>query len=203
MSLDINILHSFEQIPKMLDDFKLRQATQGARRAINRALVGGRKESTSLLHERIRMKKGQIKKENIAIQKAKGGSLASLEGIVSYNTKGLPMLLFVVGKKTPRSQKGVPVRRRRKLKVEVTRGNRRTHPKAFIAKTQGKNRVFRRPNKGTNSKLYRQHVPSISHFFNTKAKIKEKTLAHMRDRFEREFSRELEVRLNRLRSRFG
>lgn len=201
MSLDINILHNLDKIPEMLDEFKTKQVVNAARRAINRSLTGGRKESTDRLSQILRMKKGKIKKENIRISKAKGGSLGTLEGVLSYNTKGLEMLEFVVGSKQPRSQKGIPVRRRRKIKVEVTRGNRRTMPKVFIAKTTGKNRVFRR-NPGE-KRLYRQHVPSISHFFDTKGNIKNRTLIHMRRRFEQEFTRELVVRINRLSHKFS
>lgn len=200
MSLKIDITENLLEIDQMFDEFKTKQIVLAARRAMNRALVTARKRNLSLIPRELAIKKGELRKNHIRISKAKGGTIRSLEGDISFNTKGLPMLQFVRGKKQPSKQKGVKIRNRRKLKVMITPGNVRTMPKMFITKSTGGFRAFRR--KAGTDELKRQHVPSVAFFFDTKGNIKRDTLNILRGRFEKVFTRELEIRLNTMRSKF-
>lgn len=162
----------FKDMQKRLERLNHKALPKANKRAINRSLIAIRKDSIKDIQKFYKLKRGDLVKSGnalgsaIALRKASGTSLGFMFGEVKFSNKPINMLKFVSGKKAPRDQKGVSPKRRRKIKVEVTPGQKKTKQLDFIQRGKnGKMFVFRR-RKGTvkNGKevLAAQKIPSLS-----------------------------------------
>jgi len=170
MAVDISITSNILDAAMEMKNYSNQVVVQSARKAINRSLTTGRKLSRKSLRERLNIKNKDIgnKSRKMRIQKARGGRMASLTGSLEFETTPLPMLMFIKGKKTPIKQRGVKLRKRRKLKAEVYRGKKLNMAPAFIQKVRT-TQVFRRQASG---KLHRQSAPSVGEFMKRKVFFK-------------------------------
>ena len=156
MSLDIEITSTLLDAAKMFDGIDPREVGKAARRAINRTLLTLRKESVQKIPEHLKIKAKVLRDRYIQLNKAQGGN--NYEGSIDFSSEPLPLIEFVKGSKEPIKQKGVKVKRRRKLRVEITPGKRFVMRKAFIQRVRSK-QVFKRPQGQDNFK--KQGVPSV------------------------------------------
>lgn len=86
-------------------------------------------------------------KSMLIIEKSRGNTLDDIYAIVRASDKPISLIHFVRGNKTGDSQRGVPIKARKKVKVMILRGNTRPVQGGFIANTGNSYNVFRRQGK--------------------------------------------------------
>jgi len=196
MALDINLEHNFNDLEIWLDDIKNKAATQAARSTINRSLIATRKLSIKLIKRQYRVKKSGLSATDVKkahhIKKARGGHLDTLFGEILFAGKPIPLLSFVSGSKNIIEQKGIKVKKRKKLKAEIRPGKKVILKGAFIGKVHSK-QVFKRGGKG----LKRQAGPSITEIVFRPNMIKA-LQKKMQRTFDQRFPGEMQFRLDKL-----
>lgn len=191
MAIDINISSNFDDVVKALDDLKVNQVLQAARFAINRTLITLRKESTQRISEKLNIKQSTLKDKYIVMNKAKGGKLGELVGSLDFSGSPIPVLEFVKGAKTALVQKGIPVAKRRKLKVEITPGKPFIMKGAFIQRVHSL-QVF----KGRRSKgFHKQGIRSLAYLLVNRG-IGDGLVTFGQQRFTQIFLDDLRKRMN-------
>lgn len=193
MALEINIKTNFAALAAAFDDLKKRHVVQAARRAMNRSLISVRKESVLSLRKVIKLKSTEIK-DKISTFPARGGSLEALEAKLVFSGKPIPLINFIRGSKAVIEQKGIKVKRRRKLRAEITPGKRFIVKKAFIQRARSV-QVF----KGQRGKGFKsQGAPSIAHLIRERhgGVLGRALVSYALKRFDRTFEQDLKARLN-------
>lgn len=198
MSLKINIDHNFHDLKEMMNDLGNKDIAASARGAINRAMVRGRKVVIKQLRQDIRLKSGAIKKR-ITINKAKSSSMHNMVGEMVFSGIPISMMEFVVGKKSTISQKGIKVRKRRKLKVRIAPGKSFTVKSGFIQKMKS-TQVFRRKGKGRRVRKLATTSIAVIAFRNPRKTRLESVLLK---RFDREFSKQIQWRHAKTTARYS
>lgn len=190
MGLYIQIEHNFLEVASLFDKHK-KEIVKAARFGINRSLLTIRQESIPMIKRNINMKTTAIRKR-AKIERVRGGGLSSLQGSVDYSTIPVGLIEFIKGSKQPISQKGVPVKKRRKLRIEITPGRRLTLKSAFIQKVRS-TQVFKgRRGKG----FHKQGVPSIGWVVFNRDNIANKLMFIGQDRFKKLFNEDLQKRID-------
>lgn len=188
------------KIKKVLEGWSEKALKKSAVRSANRAATSVRMEATRRMKARYNLPssgsykgEGGLKppgiKPNIIIQRAKGNSKKSLGEIfatIRVSNKPISLIHFVRGEKSPLQQKGIPVKRRPLLKVQITRGNTRKMRKVFIAKANSSVQVYRKE-RGT---MHKQSVPSLWRLLE-KPEMKNQLEIFGRQVFEQEMARNL------------
>lgn len=199
--IDFEITSNIEAIPEWLDETKERVILQSARSAINKTL----KSASVLAIKRIKLtykvkpsgfSRKEIKKR-MDIIKATGNSLFSINGEIIFKGEPIPILNFVSGKKTSIKQKGIKVRKRRKLRVEIRPGKRVVLKKAFIQDGPKSKQVFRSPKSGGFKK---QSVPGMGLVIN-RPENKQALLRHVSRAFAKTFDNQVKFRLEKANQR--
>lgn len=196
ISIKENLLDAYATF----DDLKKSQIHSAARRAINRTLVTVRKESVGIVKKGLRIK-SSVLKSYISIQKPNQKKFYNMQGSLTYQSRGLALIDFVRGQKKATPMKGVKVKKRRKVKVEITPGKKITLNKAFISKTASKGLQVMKGT-GKSQVLKMQTAPSLGALLMSRKKnvgVEIQTLA--RQRFNIEFRRDLMARINGLISK--
>jgi hypothetical protein len=191
--LEISITDNFMQIASGFQKLNTYHLVNGARRAINRTLTSVRVEAIGLIKEKINIKSTTLKDRHIQLRKASGGSLQSLQGSLLFSNDPIPMLEFVKGSKEPIVQKGLAVKQRSKVKVEITPGKRFVLHKAFIQRVHSV-QVFKR---GPSGRFHKQSVPSVG-FMLLNRGVGEQIRARAINTFAETLQHEYEVRLEGL-----
>lgn len=191
MSFDISITSNAVDAIAALSSYSDAVVTAATRASISRALVTGRKQASKTMRQRLNIKGKDVKKK-IAIAKPTTGRLGSLNGVISFDDTPMPLIDFVRGSKGIIKQKGLKIKKRRKLKVEVTRGRKFTMIGGFIQKVRSKN-VFRR---GKSGKLYKQSAPSVGEFV-MRREFKFPIAKEMRKSFNKNLRSEIKFRTER------
>lgn len=192
MSLRIKIETNLLDIASALNELGQKHLFRAVRRSITRSLPTMRAKSVELIKRDLKLKPGYIRRGTI-LNKARGSSIFNIEGSIGYDSTPIPLMEFVRGSKAPISQKGIKVKSRRKLRVEIKPGRKVVLAHAFIQKVRTLN-VFKRMHE---RRLAKQGVHSITHevFRSYKAsRIAEEGLK----KFETEFARDWNVRLEGL-----
>lgn len=191
MSINIDISSNIAEVMASLPDLNQQVFYQAARTSIGKALIAGRAQAAKGLRERLNIKSGDVKRK-IGITKPKGSSLFSLEGVISFDDTPQPLLDFVKGNKEIIKQKGVKIRKRRVLRVEITKGKAFKMRGGFIQKVRSK-QVFRR---GKSGKFYKQSAPSIAKFIQ-EHQLKDPVIKRMNEVFFGNLKNQYEFRLER------
>lgn len=192
MSLQIKITTNLLDIAQGLDELGKKHLFRAVRRSISRSLPTMRASAVELIKRDIKLKSGFIRK-GTQVNKVRGSSIFNIEGSVGFDSTPIPMLEFVRGNKSPISQKGIRIKSRRKLKIEIRPGRKVVLAHAFIQKVRTL-QVFKRKKE---RRLAAQGIHSIGHevFKSYKAnRIAEEGLK----KFEKEFERDWNVRLEGL-----
>lgn len=146
-TLEISFEDNLKGLERLYGDLAKRAYPTATRRALNKGMGV---EFTSLdkkVRALRRIKKKELKKF-LRKQPTREKRMENMVTEVRMSGRKIPLVFFVVGKKEPRKQSGIGVRKRRKIKIEVRKGKRITLKRAFIAKgRRGKNQVFRRRTK--------------------------------------------------------
>lgn len=190
VGLELKIDVDFLAVVEAFDKIKANDIIQATRRAINRTLAGVRQDSLDQLRKKLALKESVLRKRFIKLTKASGNSISSLAGFLDFSNEPIPLLEFVRGSKENIQQKGIPVKKRRKLKAEITPGKRFVVRKAFIQRKFSK-QVFKRDSSGGFKK---QGTRSVGFMLQHRG-IGERIVAKGNVRFQKELLRELKVRI--------
>lgn len=195
--IDIQLDHDIEQARFYLTDLKKKALVAATRQAMNKSTTALQTFMNRKVRERRKLKAGLIKRKYFKLKKATGRQLRAMKAGVSVSNKPVSLIHFVRGGKNPTSQKGVPVNRRRKVRVEVTPGRKVTLQSAFIA--QGKNgnmQVFRRRHK-SRYPLVKQSTPALTKLFNDAGLVRD-TRSFAGWRFQKEFTTAFNFQVEKL-----
>lgn len=189
MSIKINIESDFPHLDNLMDQMGNSDITSAARASLNNAVRRGRQQGSRILRKRINLKATEIKKR-IVLSRARGGNLRSLNAALTFSGIPISMINFIVGNKNPIKQKGVKVKKRRKLKARI-RGNKKVVlTGAFIQDIQSK-QVFR--HKGTGKRARKLSTKSLARII-LEDRIQQQMETIVQKRFSREFSRQIHWR---------
>lgn len=191
MSVNISVTSNIVDVVASMKDLPDRIIWNATRVSINRALTTGRKEAAKSLKDRLNVKSRNMKKK-MAITKARGGNLRSLEGKLSFDDKPIPLLQFVKGSKNKIAQKGIKIRKRRKLKVEITKGKRFHLKGGFIQKVRSR-QVFKR---GKSGRLYKQSAPSVAEWIG-RSSFRKPVEKAMKKSFDTNLKNQLSFRMDK------
>ncbi len=186
-----------DRVKVFLTDIRFKALTNATRSAMNRSANVLRTRTNLEIRKHLKLKAGVINKKHLLVKKARGSRLESMESSLSISGKRLSLIDFVVGNKSPRPQKGIAVKRRKLLRVEVKPGRRSTLKKAFIAKGRGgKNQVFRRRT-SKNNPIVKQSITAISTIIERR-NLRTQLEVFGRKTFEKEFDRAFSFQLNKI-----
>ena len=136
MSFSIRAIQQPTGAGDALKRFTHQEVKRANRLAINRALITVRTVAARRLSEKVNLKVNFIRDRYMRLKRVQASDpISTAEGTVSFSTKPIPMIYFVVGAKKPISQLGKRVDKRRKLRVQVMRGKRTTLPHSFIMRS--------------------------------------------------------------------
>lgn len=197
MSINIDISSNIAAIAQRFPDLQMEVFYPAVRGSIGKALIAGRTQAAKGLRERLNIKSADVKRK-IGITKPRPSGFASLEGVLSFDNTPQPLIDFVKGSKDIIKQAGIKVKRRRVLKVEITKGKVFKMQGGFIQKVRSK-QVFRR---GKSGKFYKQSAPSIAHFIEEQ-KLKVPVIRAMKDSFRANIKSQYEFRLARFIAKSG
>lgn len=167
--LEINLDKDIKEIDAFFDNLKFKAVTTAARQGLNRAATRVRTVAMKEIRQRRNLKLKDTKKR-ISIKKAKGSNLAQLEARINFSGIPLPLILFIVGKPKPVTQKRAnPDRKPRSF--TVIKGQTKKRRGLFVEKaSRGKLRfrVFRRSDPSKISAGFKvQAVASIAQLLRT------------------------------------
>lgn len=170
------------------------QLTRAAKRAANRTLLTIRKTAIGMIRTKLNVRPSDLKKANyISLDRATGNRLENVRASVVFSKRPIDMLYFVKGSKEPAPQKGIKVKRRRKVKVEIVPGKRTVLRRGFIANVRTK-QIFK--HKRTHSKdLVKQGVAGVGILIDERG-MGEKIALIERVRFRDLFIKEVHARVN-------
>lgn len=193
MSIRIQIDTNFEDIAEAFSGLSKNDFIQGTRRAINRTLLTIRKIAIEELRKKVNLKPSVLRSSRYTqIKNAKGGSIGTLEGFMLFDNNSIPLLEFVKGPKSPRSQKGRKIKDRPKLKYEIRPGKVLSSKTAFVQKGGFSTQVFKRNKFG---RFKAQRVESVGHLVLNKG-VGERLQNEGLMMFEKTLRHEFQVRLD-------
>ena len=196
MSFDVKLTDNFFEVLDAFKELDTNAILSAARRALNRTIVTVRKESFVEIKRHVKVKSGELRKDYTWLEKAKGGGVDSVEAAVHFSRAPLPLLLFVKGSKTPIQQKGIRVKARRRLTVEIQPGKKLKIQSGFIQRVKSL-QVFKRKSSGG---LAKQGTPSVAHIVLTKG-IGPRLAQLAQERLNVNVLKELDYQLGKARAR--
>jgi len=198
MSLKINIWQNMYDLTQMMEEMATKDLVSAARAAMNSSVRRTRQLGSKEIRKRLNLKATEIKKRIVLI-KARGGSLRALEASLIVSGAPISMLNFIVGSKQPIKQKGVAVKKRRKLKARVNPGKTIKLSGAFIQNIQSKH-VFR--HKGSGRRARKLSVKSLAKTIMERQLQKQLDLIFQK-RFNREFDKQIRWRWEKSGQKFS
>jgi len=179
--LEISLDREIREIEAFFDSVKFEAVTKSARQALNRTATRTRSLAIKEIRKQRKVKledlKGSKKKGKqgfVRIKKARGRNIAQLEARVDFLGVPLPLILFIIGQKTPMTQRQ-PNRSRRPRRFEIVKGDKRAKKGLFIEKAKrGSKRyqVFRRSDPKNKSEGFKmQTAPSLAELLRSKTSM--------------------------------
>lgn len=199
LNLSISLDKDIREINMFLDDIKFQAVVKSARQGVNRAATRTQSFAIRELRKRRKLKlqdlKGSKKKGKrgfVTVSKARGSSLFGIEASVNFSGIPLPMILFIIGKASPRKQTR-PNARRTPRKFEIVQGQKREKKGLFVQKAKhGSQRfqVFRRRDPSDRTQgMKAQSAPSIAQLLSSKRnlliKIENNAIALLQKEYDR------------------
>lgn len=207
LNLEISLDRDINQINDFFTDLKFKVITTAARQGLNKAATRTRSFAIKELRKRRKAKLSDLKGSKnkrgfVTMSKAKGSNLAKLEARVNFSGVPLPLILFILGQKTPKRQL-LSNTRRRSRRFEIVKGKKKAKAGLFVQKAKSGDRrfqVFRRTDPSDKSKGFRmQSAPSIAELLRRKSnllrKIENSAIALM----QLEYDRALKFQLSKLK----
>lgn len=209
LNLEISLDRDIREINAFFNDLMFNAVTKSARQGLNRAAERTRSFAIRELRKRRKLKlsdlKGSKKKGKkgfVTVRKATGNNLATLEARVNFSGVSLPLILFITGQASPKTQT-LPNPRRRSRKFEIVQGQKKEKKGLFVQKAQrGSMRfqVFRRTDKNDKSQGFKtQTAPSIASLLRSKSNLLRKIENNAIALMQTEYSRALANNLRNVR----
>lgn len=172
------------------------------RQALNRTLRFAGSYANKEIRKNRAIKASYVKNKLIQTTQARGNMVSMMWARLVVKGTPISMIHFVRGSKTPRKQKGVKVRSRRKVNVTIKPGMKETKRFAFIAKGRGGNvQLFQRKGK-KRLPLFKQSVAAASRIFDregARTKAGQEMEIKATRQFEKEFNRAFSYNIDKLR----
>ena len=210
LKIEISLDKSIKDLDLFFDRLKTKAVVTAARQAINKTVKATQRDSIRRIrqHRNLKIKdlkgsKGLGTRGFITTLKARSKqNLAQLDGVVRFSPVPLPLIFFIVGKKTPIVQKKANPQRKTRT-FAITKGSKRPKKGLFVQKAKRgrlKNQVFRRADpsdKGGGFKM--QSAPSVASFLKKRAGVLTAITQRASVVLKKEFDRALQNQLNKLR----
>lgn len=194
----INIEDSLDDMNVFLTKARTDALVKAAKSSMNRGISKSNTSSRKQIRKRLyRLKASEVK---TMLKPNKTSSKVDLQGLevgLASRQRGPTMMRFVKGQKSPRKQKGIPVAKRKPVRVEIRPG--RTHKlgRAFIAKAKGdRNQVFRRKGKDSNP-IAVQRLPRLSIAFFEQKHFRDRVIKMFQKTFNQRFGPSFNALLKR------
>lgn len=173
LQLEISLDKDIREINEFMSDLKFKVVTLSARQALNRTATKTQSNAIKQIRKQRKLKLKDAK-GYVSTQRAKGRDIFKLEARVNFSGVPLPMILFLIGQKTPRRQfKRNSLRKPRQFEIQTGRKTKRGG--LFVQKAKrGRSRyqVFRRSNPNDKSEGFKmQSAPSIAQYLRSKRNI--------------------------------
>ena len=161
MTISMKIEDNLDELGVFLNKKTSNALLKSTKRSIRRSFTTLQKEANQAVRREVNLKASEIRREWFKEEKKlKGSNLAALSATLFVRNKPVSLIRLVAGSKLPRTQRGISILKRRKLRVSVKKGRRTTLGKAFIAKGRNANfQVFRRRT-SKSTPLVKQSAPS-------------------------------------------
>ena len=209
LRLTISLDKDIRELNQFFSDLKFKAITKSARQGLNRAATRTRTFAAKEMRKRLKIlardlkgSKVRGKKGFITVNKAKGNNIAALEARVNFSGIPLPLILFIVGDKTPEVQK-VGNANRSTREFEIKKGSKAKRKGLFIQKAKsGGERylVFRRKDKLKKSKGFAaQSAPSVAEMLRKKTALMRKIERRAMDLLQKEYNRALAHNLSKIK----
>jgi len=195
--INIDISHNFDAIEDFFNNFQQSVATNAVRAAMNKTLRTARSNSLKIVHKNLALnskvkKRTAFKREMTFVNKAKGSNPYNMQASLVFSGIPMPLLWFVTGAPDITKQKGIKVKKRKKVKAQVFKGKKFIVKKAFIQKVNSK-QIFKRTSKG---KFAKQGVPSLAHFIKHRKMIKQ-IKKMMLEEFSKQLKNQMSYRMDK------
>jgi len=201
LQLEISLDRDIRELDQFFDDIKFKAVTTAARQALNRTATRTKSLAIKEIRQRRKLKLKDVK-GFIQTRKAKGNDIAKLEARVDFLGVPLPLILFILGQKTPKVHTTANPRRRTR-RFEIVKGQKKAKRGLFIQKAQrGKSRyqVFRRTDKNNKSEGFKmQSAPSIAELLRSRANMLRRIENHAIAILQREYDTALKHQLSNIR----
>lgn len=201
LNIEISLDKDIRELDQFMTDLKFKVITKSARQALNRTATDTKSNAIIQIQKRRAIKKKDAK-GFVNTSRAKGMDLFKLEARVNFSGVPLPMILFILGTKTPRRQLQKNSRRKSR-KFEVVKGRKSAKKGLFIQKAKSGKRqyqVFRRADPNDKTKGFKmQSAPSIAEFLRNKQNIMRKIENHAIDKLQLNYDNVLVHNLKTLR----
>ncbi len=179
LNLEISLDKDIREIQTFFTDLKFKAITKAARQGLNRAADRTRSLALKDIRKARKAKLSDLKGSKnkmgfVTTRKAKGNNIANLEAKVLFSGIPLPLIMFILGTKTPKKQ-NMPNSRRRSRRFEIVKGKKQKRKGLFVQKAKSGGRqfqVFRRADPNDRTKGFRmQSAPSVAEMLRSKANM--------------------------------
>lgn len=195
MGIQTKITINIDELKVFLTNTRIKALTTATRQSMNRSLSSLQTKANKTAREHRKLKAGVIKRKYFRLQKAVGLDLLNMEASLEISGRPLSLIHFVKGSKDPPNQKGVPIAKRKRVRVEVRPGRQVRLKRAFIAKARGGvNHVFIRDSR--DDTMQKLAAPSLAHLF-SKKEIRTPLEVFAKKKFLTEFERTFQHQLDR------
>ena len=201
LNIDISLDKDIREIDEFFNDLRFKAVTLAARQGLNRAGERVRTFSNREIRKRRNLKLKDVK-QRIKLRRARGMDITKLQAKVLFLGVPLPLILFLLGQKSPKAQR-LPNPRRRSRRFEIVKGQKKAKPGLFVQKAErGKLRfqVFRRKDPSNREEGFAvQTAPSIAEILRSKSNILRKIENNAIALMQIEYDRALKFQLSKLK----
>lgn len=197
-----------DQIGKRLNKFLSKVETdvlfKAAKASINRTASQTRTRASKEIRKKVYKVKAKDLKTTMTINKAKGTSLNGLEASIKTRRRGFGLIRFVKSPKPPVTQKGIPLKKRKPVQVEVRPGRRIRLKRSFIQHSSKSFSfgVFQREGKKRQPFDFRR-TPNLADAYFNKSKFRKPLIQFANRTLTKEFDKTFTFMLNRQISKQG
>lgn len=198
------------KIGLVLQGFSEKVTKQATARSANRAATSVRAQAARLIKERYNLPIGGSSKGGggltppgiksaLLINKARyarGKSLGEIYASIAVSNKSISLIHFVRGDKQPIKQKGIAIKKRKRVKIAIRRGKTITLKNDFIMRAHNSVQLYRRRNSG----IIKQAIPSFYRLV-MKPELKGKIELYGQQRFREEMERNLKFYASQVKVR--
>lgn len=195
----ITIEDNLDEIIARYGLMRKEEIPKATRSALNKGMDTQFTGFTKAIRKRRKIKLKDLKRF-VKKRPVRAKNVDRMESRVEISGRKVGTINFVIGKKEPRKQKGISVRKRRRIRIEIKPGRRKVKKDAFIAKGKGgKYQLFQRRTKRSKP-IVRQAVTAVSNLARNPS-IKDPIQSQSRVAMRREFFRVLNVEFTKNRTK--